>query len=121
MSDPIREAFEKWYRRHCHSEPPQHDDDGYVSYHTNEWWVAWQGCWQVAQPRWQPIETAPMDETAVLVYDANGDELATAFWDDTENRWYETSTLDVFVGQPTHWMPLPEPPKVQPAARDMSG
>lgn len=81
---------------------------------------------------WQPIETAPRDGTDILVYY----EFATvpiahiARWDDGE-MWDSTgfssqeeaagwwSNIESFVSQhklsgyntPTHWMPLPEPPK----------
>lgn len=54
---------------------------------------------------WQPIETASPDADDVLLY-----------WDGditigmcSDGNWY--SELDVQPeGQPTHWMPLPEPP-----------
>lgn len=53
---------------------------------------------------WQPIETAPRDGTWILVY-VNGTVTNAFFylghWDDG----------DYFSRmEPTHWMPLPEPP-----------
>lgn len=59
---------------------------------------------------WQPIETAPKDGTHVLAYD--GSNMTTVKWDRDywalieqgyyaeDNEWW-----------PTHWMPLPKPPK----------
>ena len=55
---------------------------------------------------WQPIETAPRDGKIILIY---GEDFGV-----TEGRcdqgywlvfWYHTDV------NPTHWMPLPEPPK----------
>lgn len=71
---------------------------------------------------WQPTETAPRDGTYILLY-AKG-YYAIATWMecslDTEpgKRWV-ISTVDCMgephgqdiVLNPTHWMPLPEPPK----------
>jgi len=62
---------------------------------------------------WQTIETAPRDGLSVLGY-ANG-EMAVIYW------WYEDSwQIDVAkicasesCWWPTHWMPLPKPPKTE--------
>jgi hypothetical protein len=57
---------------------------------------------------WQPIETAPQGGTVVLVfpnlqgYCTVGHCLHDEWWD-AFNDNYEI--------YPTHWMPLPEPPK----------
>jgi hypothetical protein len=65
---------------------------------------------------WQPIETAPMDDTQVFIGSAGWIAIAH-FWDD---RWwsYPVSGMrpeDPSLGHarkahPTHWMPLPELP-----------
>ena len=83
--------------------------------------------------KWQPIETAPMDGTPVLVF---GDDLnypCEAYWEPrscTMNilvGWYSHESMrqgwlchdgspdaygsmDPTQINPTHWMPLPEPP-----------
>jgi len=80
---------------------------------------------------WQPIETAPKDGTAILVWHPEphvsrpADELGTyadnqtiliAWWHDygTGNGHFyideKDSTGDHDWMYPTHWMPLPEPP-----------
>jgi len=74
---------------------------------------------------WQPIETAPKDGTWVLVFGSisdEGDERTTAvaqYTDDLNGRktrghwqfaWYDGG-YHGWVGNATHWMPLPEPPK----------
>ena len=71
---------------------------------------AWMG-------EWQPIETAPKNGVRVLC--ADGDDVATAEW--TNARWVVSPTVWEGDGEyggladlefsPTHWMPLPEPPR----------
>jgi hypothetical protein len=55
---------------------------------------------------WQPIETAPHGGQ-VLVYEARHQRVRVANFN--EDRWV-TRPGD-FACYPTHWMPLPEPPK----------
>jgi hypothetical protein len=70
---------------------------------------------------WQPIETAPMDGTHVILFwpFVTDDGLVTS------GRWYEpdrhNKTVDGYwysdivnggATPPTHWMPLPPPPQV---------
>lgn len=59
---------------------------------------------------WRPIETAPKDGTAVLLnLPEMGDVVSGAFCD---GRWEDNGMAQCrFMGDPTHWMPLPEPPK----------
>ena len=71
--------------------------------------------------KWQPIETAPRDGTRILVFD--GKEINTVDYSEPyyiginkhieiEESWVQISdsgrATEFF---PTHWMPLPEPPK----------
>jgi hypothetical protein len=77
--------------------------------------------------RWQPIETAPKDGKPVLIYgtrwrfDWQGDKdaaftavcewmkpytLGEPEWSICETVYYSTECL-----APTHWMPLPAPPR----------
>ena len=65
---------------------------------------------------WKDIETAPKDGTRVLVF--SGDWIAIAYWKSDAQIWCVWDCEDYFpsvhlVGDdaPTHWMPLPEPPK----------
>lgn len=60
--------------------------------------------------KWQPIETAPRDGTPILGY-ADG-KMATVKWNDYDfwdlfvcGSWAEDGEWN-----PTHWMPLPDPP-----------
>jgi len=55
---------------------------------------------------WQPIGTAPLNGEEILVWDQLG-FADVAFWDPLSLRW---SSGDLQL-TPTHWMPLPEPPK----------
>jgi uncharacterized protein DUF551 len=76
---------------------------------------------------WQPIETAPKDGTAILVYgpellrETNGN-CAVVRWDasgyateQSSIKWWVVSDgkfgpYDLRGPSPTHWMPLPDPP-----------
>jgi hypothetical protein len=70
---------------------------------------------------WREIESAPKDGTEVLVcggtYDACGhtdlplSRPVIAFWDSTHWHGPEENAHDEWRHcEPTHWMPLPEPP-----------
>ena len=64
--------------------------------------------------KWYDIETAPKDGTLILIYDG---EIHTAFWGQralTVKRkdWCSNGCIDDWMTfSPTHWMPLPPPPK----------
>jgi hypothetical protein len=61
---------------------------------------------------WQPIETAPKDGRLSLVRKSGGDEWCgtfTAYWSAARGAWFYSQ--DRSVATPTHWMPLPNPPK----------
>lgn len=68
---------------------------------------------------WQPIETAPKDNKAVLLYGKLESEIydvlstpqicVGAFYD---GEWHMTNQAYYFmIVHATHWMPLPPPPK----------
>jgi hypothetical protein len=67
---------------------------------------------------WQPIETAPRDGVCILVFQAGWWRAAIAFWQE-ENplTWPEGWVIpgghcgEIEYCSPTHWQPLPEPPK----------
>lgn len=57
---------------------------------------------------WQDIKTAPKDETSILTYCRGC--ISVRYWgegDDDEMAW-QPRIRGCF---PTHWMPLPAPPK----------
>lgn len=70
---------------------------------------------------WQPIETAPLDGTFVLVWAPDQKDkipflaqYLPRFPGDVDGSWYgwgENMSLDVGL---THWMPLPAAPRVLP-------
>lgn len=70
-------------------------------------------------PDWQPIETAPKDGTRILAFMVDRAEIRKGFppaeldgidviyWSTIHNGGWVSHRF----GSPTHWMPLPEPPK----------
>lgn len=66
---------------------------------------------------WRPIETAPTDMTWVIGYDDKDGEVGTIIFDlngdvDGEEAHYEW-TDGMRTWHPTHWMPIPDPPKAK--------
>jgi hypothetical protein len=63
---------------------------------------------------WQPIETAPKDGTHILAWRNNNPPTVVHWFDDPEAPGFYTSVNEIapnYPFNPTHWMPLPEPPK----------
>lgn len=64
---------------------------------------------------WRPIETAPKDGSPMWLYYPEAyknDRQVVGWWVDDirEPRWMDHCDAHDFI-QPTHWQPLPEPPK----------
>ena len=67
--------------------------------------------------KWQPIETAPKPDCLgprLIVATAKG-RVDLAHWDDESEPagWYSATNHNGYEAEPlepTHWMPLPEPP-----------
>jgi len=68
---------------------------------------------------WQPIETAPKDGSTVLLAERTwgGDLVVTpgSYHEDYHGWWehgsHPTDYADQPIDNPTHWMPLPMPPR----------
>lgn len=66
---------------------------------------------------WQPIKTAPKDGTKIFVNNIRPQrknksvEISVAFYKEHSRGSYWSSSPVGYVLCPTHWMPLPEPPK----------
>ena len=73
---------------------------------------------------WQPIETAPRDVDILVWSERYYDRPVTAQWDDRYGwspSWDDSLVIEYMSDfgteykalpvRPTHWMPLPEPPK----------
>lgn len=65
---------------------------------------------------WRAIDSAPRDEERILLFYP---EVEGVPCDGIIEGWYFSSpkglddgweTIIGFIGEPTHWMPLPEPP-----------
>jgi hypothetical protein len=59
---------------------------------------------------WQPIATAPKDGTRVLGTSEEEDYVYTMWYDLDVQLWVSPAVIDEYRS-PTHWMPLPHPPK----------
>lgn len=60
---------------------------------------------------WQPIETAPKG-VYILIYTEY--KVTDVAFDDAKNNRRKFLNRECnYVGKPTHWMPLPPPPKQQ--------
>lgn len=61
-------------------------------------------------PRWRPIAEAPRDGTDVLIYDPTDPKSPFAV------DWFShDADTPGWLGNPTHWMPLPAPPEASDA------
>lgn len=61
----------------------------------------------MAKSGWQPIETAPK-ATSVWLFDPEVGQHSGFFYD---GMWVTVVDEDLWTVNPTHWMPLPEPPE----------
>jgi len=63
--------------------------------------------------QWQPIETAPMNGTYILVFQKHSDrfsETMIARYSQFSECWFIMWDDRATEANPTHWMPLPQPP-----------
>lgn len=63
---------------------------------------------------WMPIETAPKDGTSILIFEPCSNRclynrIYVVHYSD--KSWAESDGEMYSVFYPTHWMPLPNPPK----------
>ena len=68
---------------------------------------------------WRPIETAPRDGSGMMILGKSGVVLSPCQWETGEISedgfwlwWQAEPEWLTEVKDPTHWMPLPEPPEV---------
>lgn len=65
--------------------------------------------------KWQLIETAPKDGTWILIYCDSGVEKVQWYEIAGDGQWERSPTAEYDnecgIDDPTHWMPLPEPPE----------
>ncbi len=60
---------------------------------------------------WLPIETAPKDGSLVLLCNALDGGMYVGFYERSEWEDISGEMMEMLIGEPTHWMPLPEPPR----------
>ena len=71
---------------------------------------------------WQPIETAPKDNHARLVWCPQNQCIYCVAWEKGDAELGISEGWSIFGGMsvdyrltPTHWMPLPKPPQPHPS------
>jgi hypothetical protein len=65
---------------------------------------------------WLPIESAPKDGTHILIFEVpafEGDEQMYVVGRWSDFGWTESYADEYAICSPTHWMPLPPPPKTE--------
>jgi len=63
-----------------------------------------------ASPQWKPIESAPKDGTHIMLYRPRIQFVG--FYGLPISKWcINSKSLPLMRPEPTHWQPLPEPPK----------
>lgn len=67
--------------------------------------------------RWYPIQDAPTNGDLLIL--CEGDDVLTGYWNDATfvKSWVVCDPSvdgvgNIFAFNPTHWMPLPEPPSI---------
>lgn len=63
---------------------------------------------------WQPIATAPRDGTpfiAAVPFGGGEWEISKMMWEEFRHAFIDATYSPFDETQPTHWMPLPEPPE----------
>jgi hypothetical protein len=64
----------------------------------------------LSKDEWQPIETAPNDESILVAYESGYIDCIRA--DSNRFAWQRPTGPRVeWADRPTHWMPLPEAPE----------
>lgn len=59
---------------------------------------------------WQPMESAPKDGSDILVC-SDDKAIVCAWWSDDFGEWRTYGVGGNQWIEPTHWMPLPDPPR----------
>ena len=122
--DQCREAFEAHYCPDASAEEKAQifriwPDGRYFNGYTQARYEGWQAARSapaapVELPQgdgWMPIESAPKDGSEILLVSRKG-RIANGCWmtaNDKVGAWMWPYVLQ----EPTHWMPLPQPPKEQ--------
>jgi hypothetical protein len=71
----------------------------------------------VRAEQWQPIETAPRDNHARMVWCPEAMNIYIVTWWQQENAWAHFGGAGrILMEAPTHWMPLPSPPSIRALA-----
>ena len=67
----------------------------------------------VSEDRWQPIETAPKDDSHVLLAGKRREDIASGYWLQSAYAGNGAWIWPFVHKSPIHWMPLPKAPTMQ--------
>jgi len=105
----MRELFEEWAKSRYNdvSRWPETEEYAWPGQYKNinvehDWAV-----WQAAQPKWQPMKTAPKDGTKIIIYFEDG-ELFHVSWNKTQMAWEDSYSVGGFFVEPDYWMLVPK-------------
>lgn len=100
--DMPHEIYVRRIGEYKHGEPKYHaqKSNGVLYEHTK----------YIRATEWQPIETAPKDGSHILLTDGISCEVCfyCGYW---QGSYYDGYGFEYNNDPPTHWMPLPTPPK----------
>jgi len=112
-----RAEFEVWYRERFWNVNLARDERGYHKGFVEDDWQVWKAARSDARAKvaeaWQPIESAPKDRKARLVYVPDNKCIYEVYWDEVRLMWITFGGGCVLPYEPTHWQPLPPPPTVE--------
>jgi len=99
-----RREFEEWANNGYFLARQDHFPDLYRAIQTQRAWEAWQAA---RERQWLPIESAPKDKIEILAWSKrHGVNVGIL----THYKRPEMPSRKRGWFQPTHWMPLPNPP-----------
>ena len=105
----MNEAFEKhWAKSLATLTRPEH-----VTADSKHWALL---AYEAATPQWQDISSAPKDGRSILGYvpedTCKGNGIGVIQYHPAEGKDIGCWSTEAYYGaDPTHWQPLPEPPK----------
>lgn len=97
------------------------EDEGFAGFPEDTLKRALEAALQVVPAgRWMTIDSAPKDGTRFWAYECNNDDVRQfeCWWQDDFTNWEGWRDDWDTDPHPTHWQPLPKPPRIDTALGD---